>query len=493
MRKCLIPLFLVFACFSYAEDIPAGYYDNIEGTADSLLKVTLCRIVCNGERYDYGSTSYHTSDNPPYWQKGDPKYGTWQAFPLTDMRDDGSVWDMYSHSVRYFPNKQGDSGCSMQIEHCLPKSWWGYSKTDTRDTSLLAYRDLYNLNPSDAYANSQKSNYPPGHVTKGDKFDNGSFRMDDVKSSRYGYRCFEPEEEYRGDFARAYFYIATAYGNLQWSENYADYLNLSSYKMFSDSIIKVLLDWHRADPVSDKEICRADVISSIQHNRNPFIDFPELVEYIWGNKQGSAVKLSNLQSSANVDGCVEYIPEVDTRLLYDTLINLPSLTKANINAVSGGFASEKIQSNGGAAITMGAAATDGWVSFSKLNLNDTTTLVFRTSVYNTADEMQLDVYADETLVESITEQVVAQTRYETRHRIVIPAGTDSLTLISVGGSTKKRACLQELYLLAWRKDAAVPSAETMHDTAVKFIENGHLYIRRGNTIYDLFGRKVGSR
>ena len=55
--------------------------------------------------------------------------------------------------------------------------------------------------------------------------------------------------------------------------------------MFSDAIIGVLLDWHRADPVSDKERCRMDVISDIQGNRNPYIDYPELVEYIWGNKK----------------------------------------------------------------------------------------------------------------------------------------------------------------------------------------------------------------
>ena len=41
-----------------------------------------------------------------------------------------------------------------------------------------AYKDLYNLNPSDQRANGQKSNYAPGHIKTGDKFDNGSFRMD---------------------------------------------------------------------------------------------------------------------------------------------------------------------------------------------------------------------------------------------------------------------------------------------------------------------------
>ena len=107
--------------------------------------------------------------------------------------------------------------------------------------------------------------------------------------------------------------------------------------------------------------------------------------------------------------------------------------------------------------------------------------------------MQLDIFANETLLTSITEVVENQTRNETRYRLVIPAGTDSIKLLSVGGSTKKRACLQELYLLSWRKDAALPNigdSQNNGNQAVKFIENGHLYIRRNNNVYDITGRKI---
>ena len=296
------PLFLILAflfCLSLsAEEIPFGYYDAINGKQDSVLKSTLSQIVRGGERYEYGPNQYHSTSNPPEWEKGDFKaYGTWQALPFTDHKPgtQGGVWDMYSNCVRYYPNKLGDSGCSLNIEHCLPKSWWGGEVNE-------AYKDLYNLNPSDQRANSQKSNYAPGHVTKGDKFNNGSFKMDAAKSSRYGYICWEPAEEYRGDFARTYFYMATCYKNElpSWPGSAQLDYKTNKYKAFSTWTINMLMEWTRLDPVSDKEIKRNEAIYGIQGNRNPFIDHPELAEHIWGNQQGQPWNGSGGETPATI-------------------------------------------------------------------------------------------------------------------------------------------------------------------------------------------------
>ena len=81
---------------------------------------------------------------------------------------------------------------------------------------------------------------------------------------------------------------------MNWSATYKKYVLCDSYLTFSPYLIDVLLQWHRIDPVSEKEINRLDAIFSIQHNRNPFIEFPELVEYIWGEKKGQAVQLASL-------------------------------------------------------------------------------------------------------------------------------------------------------------------------------------------------------
>lgn len=487
-KHLLLVLTVFFSVGMMAEDIPAGFYDAINGTQDSVLKSTLSLLVRGGERYEYGANQYHTSSNPPAWEKGDLKaYGTWQALPLTDMHPDGIVWDMYSNCVRYYPNKQGESGCSLNIEHCLPKSWWGGTVNE-------AYKDLYNLNPSDQRANSQKSNYAPGHVTKGDKFNNGSFLMDSKSKSQYGYICWEPEAQYRGDFARTYFFMATAYEYLEWTA-YTEYISSDSYLMFSDAIIQVLLDWHRADPVSDKECCRADRISDIQHNRNPFIDYPELVEYIWGNKKGQAVDMNALTCAFKTDVCPEPIPPTPDPQKYDTIINLPAIAKNTVKNYSSGTiqgAEVDIQSNGTSSITMGASNRDGEISFTGIALADTAVLAFRASPYNSAKSMQLDIYLNEsdTPFKTISETVQQETRNEVRYRITVPATTQSIRILSVGGSTDKRACMQELYLLAPKAGQGVCNTGEEKQVPRKEIREGKIVIVKYNRSYSIFGQQI---
>lgn len=288
--KCLC-FILLFSCtaYLYAEDMPVGYYNAIQGTQDSVLKATLHQIIKGGERYVYGSTTYHTTNNikngDTIWIKGDLKaYGTWHGFQSCDQQSDGSIWDMYSTTKRYFPIK-GGSAAGMDIEHSLPKSWWGGSEND-------AYKDLYLLNPADRVANNNKSNYPPGILNDSNKVNNNVFFMG--KDTQWNDYAFTVIDEYKGDFARAYFYVATAYHDMTWDSKYAAYVTNTSYLTFTPYLIEVLLQWHRIDPVSEKEINRLDAISTIQHNRNPFIEYPELVEHIWGNKKGTIVNLEDL-------------------------------------------------------------------------------------------------------------------------------------------------------------------------------------------------------
>ena len=97
---------------------------------------------------------------------------------------------------------------------------------------------------------------------------------------------FEPADEYKGDFARAYFYVVTCYQNLTWNSTWM--LQHNTYPTLAPWAVDLLLKWHRADPVDQKETDRNEVVYSYQNNRNPFIDFPDLAEYIWGNKFGES-------------------------------------------------------------------------------------------------------------------------------------------------------------------------------------------------------------
>ena len=257
--------------------MPGDYYKYAQGTADSTLKNHLGAIICCGKRYRYGSGAKHS----------------WDAFFYTD-RDTmtNEVLDMYSNNHRYFdPEKPTASVKDFDIEHMLPKSWWGGDVNP-------AYCDLFHLVPGDYSANRSKSNHAPGIPTDS-TFNNGSFVTG--SGSTYGLqRVFCPEDKYKGDFARAYFYIATCYGDsLTWLTSGEPSVAMTNegWQEFQPWLRDLLLDWHRKDPVSKKELDRAVQVNKIQGNRNPFIDYPDLAEYIWGDKQGQEVDFNKLTQS----------------------------------------------------------------------------------------------------------------------------------------------------------------------------------------------------
>ena len=257
--------------------MPGDYYKFAQGTADSTLKNHIGYIICCGKRYRYGSGSKKT----------------WDAFYYTDRdTNTNQVLDMYSNEVRYFnPEKPTASVAGFDIEHMLPKSWWGGDVNP-------AYCDLFHLVPGDYSANRSKSNHAPG-IPSDSTFNNGSF----VTGSGEAYgltRVFCPADEYKGDFARAYFYIAACYGDsLEWlsSGEPAVAMTNEGWQEFRPWLRDLLLSWHRMDPVSEKELARAIEVNKIQGNRNPFIDYPELAEYIWGNQQGQIVDFRQLTQS----------------------------------------------------------------------------------------------------------------------------------------------------------------------------------------------------
>ncbi len=283
--------------------MPGDYYKYAQNTTDSTLKNHLGAIICRGIRYRYGSGSKKT----------------WDAFFYTDRdTNTNQVLDMYSNNIRYFnPDKPTASVADFDIEHMLPKSWWGGDVNP-------AYCDLYHLVPGDYSANRSKSNHAPG-IPADSTFNNGSF----VTGSGEAYgltRVFCPADEYKGDFARAYFYIATCYGDsLTWLATGEPGVAMtnSGWQEFRPWLRDLLVDWHRLDPVSEKEKTRAVEVNKIQGNRNPFIDYPELVEYIWGDKQGVQVDFRSLTQSygdpyndGTTTGTLENTHETNVRKIF---------------------------------------------------------------------------------------------------------------------------------------------------------------------------------
>lgn len=255
--------------FAAQAEIPTGYYNSINGKKDAELKTAVFQVIHNLTRI----SSYQ--DLPKYFQK-------------TDVYPDGSKrwWDMYSDIPLYAPSFSG-----LNREHSFPKSWWGGS------TSVNAYTDLNHLYPSEMRANSAKSNYPLGTVDMRytPYFDNGVSKVGYAVTGQGGGAkyVFEPDDEYKGDFARTYFYMVTCYQDYTWKQDYMYMLQQNTYPTLNEWSTELLLRWSREDPVSQKEIDRNEQVYIAQNNRNPFIDFPVLSEYIWGNRKGEIFDIAS--------------------------------------------------------------------------------------------------------------------------------------------------------------------------------------------------------
>jgi len=149
---------------------------------------------------------------------------------------------------------------TMNTEHTWPQSM-GAGREPFRG-------DLHHLFPTLSRANSSRQNYPFGEVDGGAPFfgceaSKRGFIYDPDTGASTGQRGYEPPDEHKGNVARALFYSAALYNK-----------NISELEEY------YLRKWHEEDPVDFDEVYRNDLIEESQGNRNPFIDFPSLVERI---------------------------------------------------------------------------------------------------------------------------------------------------------------------------------------------------------------------
>jgi len=280
MRKFTLLQFLFLFSISILAQIPSGYYNAAVGKADAALKTAL-----------YTKIGPHTERS--YNQ-------LWTDFQTTDKRADGKVWDMYSTCTFTFGTHQDSgSGGSAECqyynrEHSFPKSWFS--------DGTPMYSDLFHLYPTDKYVNNQRGNNPYGETNGSTTYSNGG-KLGSCTFPGYSGIVFEPANEYKGDFARSYFYMVTAYENkvASWT---SEHLAANSYPAFNTWSIALFLKWTRQDPVSTKEINRNNAVYGIQGNRNPFIDYPSLAEHIWGDKKGTpwslTTSIENMKIEFNV-------------------------------------------------------------------------------------------------------------------------------------------------------------------------------------------------
>lgn len=211
-----------------------------------------------------------------------------------NVTNKATAWD--SHGDR-------DNAWTIEREHIWPKSQ-GFEATGQGG----ARGDPFELQAADGTSNGMHSNLFYGYVDKtktykdaGSTHLNCSGNLTGKSLNLNGNTVFEPQDSDKGDIARAIFYMVARYNYLSGSDsdgigsnnpnltlvqedNYYSSYTSSTSQAGKMGILTDLLAWHHADPVDQYEIHRNNLIyNNFSKNRNPFIDFPEWADFIWGS------------------------------------------------------------------------------------------------------------------------------------------------------------------------------------------------------------------
>ena len=301
------------------DSLPA-YYESIDGTSGKELMGAIQRVAKIGYRAD------------------DFRYDSvWLAFKHTDLRPDGYIWEIYS-DCDFVYEKDRTSNTSQtgeckgyNREHAMCQSWFGTASLAGKEMSSSKKNspgsDIFHIYPTAYGMNSRRGNRPYGEVDvpaytsfNGTKY--GSPKSISVSNTIAGAfveastsmstNVLEPVDEYKGDIARSYFGTMVKWAG-EWAFNKAEegrvifdatidadthYGPENNYGLTPYGVA-MLIKWHRQDPVSQKEIDRNNAIQLTQGNRNPFIDYPYLAEYIWGERSGQKLDFDLLLCSAD--------------------------------------------------------------------------------------------------------------------------------------------------------------------------------------------------
>lgn len=324
-------LFILLLCFfgrSYAFNQPVtpvdslhAYYVTIDGTSGKELLEAIQQVAKRGYRAE------------------DFRYDSvWLAYKYTDMRPDGYVWEIYSDcEFEYEKDRTSNTTQTGECkgynrEHAMCQSWFG--EYDLQGEKMSSSKknspgsDIFHIYPTSYGMNSRRGNRPYGEVASaqfmsgnGSKYGTsvasvfvensvaGAYVEGSVNMST---NVFEPADEYKGDIARSYFGTMVKWAS-EWAFNKVEegrvifdasidadtHYGAENNYGFTNYGLALMLSWHRQDPVSQKEVDRNNGIQKTQGNRNPFIDYPYLAEYIWGEMSGEELDLDQLLCSAD--------------------------------------------------------------------------------------------------------------------------------------------------------------------------------------------------
>lgn len=306
--KCSTALAIILLSSLSSADPPPGYYDDAAGLTGPTLQAALHDIIDNHTYISYSAI--------------------WDAFYTTDDRYGNGVivWDMYSDIPGDTPpyeytlgddqNQTGSAGAegeSYNREHSWPRSW--FNEASPMNT------DLFHIVPTDTYVNSKRGNEPYGEVSSPTWVSENGSRLGPCSYPGYSGTAFEPIDGYKGDFARNYFYMATRYLGEDEGWPGSDMTDGAVLKPWAEAM---LIEWHISDPVSIKETDRNDAVYDIQENRNPFIDHPEYVFWIYDptSIEGGEFQIASVDLHQNIPNPFSGMTTIGFTLPEATVVNI---------------------------------------------------------------------------------------------------------------------------------------------------------------------------
>ena len=286
--------------------IPIGYYDSLEGLSGNALKQAVQDIIANPtivRAHNYGDIEFILKEA--------------DKNPLNSNQ----VWQMYVESPRAILDYQvGSSNIGVwNREHIFPQSRGGFSGGTSStadgigvwlptnaDDILSGHADAHHLRAEDGAENSTRSNRDYGSDYNGPTGSQGSWN---------------------GDVARALFYMAVRYNGLNLVNG-----NPSDAIVGQMGDLASLLTWNTTDPRDDFEMNRNNYIYTWQMNRNPFIDYPLLADYIFGANFGQPWS-STLSTQNPIENRVVVYPNPATEYLI--VSGLEGSSKVEIYTITG--------------------------------------------------------------------------------------------------------------------------------------------------------------
>ena len=271
MCRLFFIYFFFYFPLSFSQEI--DYYESTNNLTGDDLKIVLHDLINDHIQYDYATIKdiLMQTDSDP-------------------ANSDNIILMYTGNSINKSNFASSGQSDFWNREHVWPKSHGNFGfEGDWGE--LGANTDAHHLKPVDSSINSIRSNKD---------FDYGGeivFNGDEETNCFVSEFTFEPRDEVKGDIARMIFYMDVRYegGGLEPDLEVVDYISLQeSYPSPEMGKLSTLLQWHIDDPPDDFERNRNEVIYSWQGNRNPFIDRPEFVDYIYS--EDSEINTVSIQS-----------------------------------------------------------------------------------------------------------------------------------------------------------------------------------------------------